>query len=96
MNPVNTKNETNSIDIVFITYWEPPAIDQKNQIQQDIDECVTAKLSNSLKGMHSNQYLMFLIIPLIKEKSYTELDISSFKMPKKICYILSPYNSFPR
>lgn len=52
MNSLNSTNETNSIDIVFITYWEPPAIDQKNQLQQDIDECVTAKLSNSLKGIH--------------------------------------------
>lgn len=51
VNSLNSTNVTSSIDIVFITYWEPPAFNQKNQLQQDIEECVTDKLSNSSKGL---------------------------------------------
>lgn len=51
VNPFNvSNNETNSIDVVFITYWQPATLEEDAILKQDIRDCVEEKLLQKLEG----------------------------------------------
>ncbi|XP_018568780.1 uncharacterized protein LOC108909041 [Anoplophora glabripennis] len=44
VNPFNVSNNTNAIDIVFVTYWQPAILEEDVLLKQDIHDCVEEKL----------------------------------------------------
>lgn len=52
MDSLNRTNETNAIDIFFVTYWKPPSTSAEDLLKNDIEECVNDKLSALNKGIN--------------------------------------------
>ncbi|CAH1119834.1 unnamed protein product [Phaedon cochleariae] len=53
----NTTNSTNSIDIVFIVYWQPIGISEEEILKQDVEDCIVDKMADNSadKSVHDYQ-----------------------------------------
>nr|CAH7724057.1 unnamed protein product [Callosobruchus chinensis] len=52
LDSLNSTNETNTIDLVFITYWQPVNVQQQNSLKSDIQDCIEDKIALNLKGKY--------------------------------------------
>nr|CAI5831761.1 unnamed protein product [Callosobruchus analis] len=53
LDSLNSTNETNTIDLVFITYWQPVNVQQQNTLKNDIQECIEDKIAVNLRDSAS-------------------------------------------
>lgn len=59
VNPLNVSNNTNAIDVVFVTYWQPAILEEEVLLKQDILDCVEEKLLQKSEGEQKRQIYFF-------------------------------------
>ncbi|CAH2019718.1 unnamed protein product [Acanthoscelides obtectus] len=59
LDSLNSTNQSNTIDLVFITYWQPVNVQQPSSLKNDIQECIEDKMALNSKGVYpvSNMFV---------------------------------------
>ncbi|KAL3284774.1 hypothetical protein HHI36_018917 [Cryptolaemus montrouzieri] len=51
-NSLQVSNDSNSIDIIFLTYWQPTKYEPRENLEEELAECVEEKLASIGEGQY--------------------------------------------